>query len=162
MFRYTSNLSRPEVRDIAKDFQPSIEKLTPHLYAEIEGIAVGAELDVLDIVALNSRSEIALGKFSDGCTSLCWKKNENTRVLAQNWDWTARVAKNLVRLTIEQAGKPTVYMITEVSPIHLHTVILLIYAIAHGCLFSRLALLARLASTLPELEPVSMPFAPNL
>lgn len=92
----------------------SLENLVPHLYAEMKGIAEGAELDVLDILALNCRSEIALGKFSDGCTTLCWKKNENARVLSQNWDWTAHVKKNLAMVSIGQTGKPTIYMVTEV------------------------------------------------
>ncbi|KAJ5594784.1 uncharacterized protein N7459_000992 [Penicillium hispanicum] len=113
MFQYTSKLSWPEVREVSKEFQPSMKKLTPHLYAEMEAIAEGAELDILDIVALNCRSEIALGKFSDGCTSLSWKKNENSRVLCQNWDWKPCVSKNLARVSIEQAGKPKIYMITE-------------------------------------------------
>ncbi|KAJ5174414.1 uncharacterized protein N7482_000291 [Penicillium canariense] len=113
MFEYTSKLSWQAVREVAKEFQPVLQKLTPHLFAEMEGIAEGAELDVLDIVALNCRSEIALGKFSDGCTTLCWKKSDNARVLSQNWDWTARVKKNLAMVSIEQPGKPTIYMITE-------------------------------------------------
>lgn len=114
MFQYTSKLSWPDVREISKEFQPALQKLTPHIYEEMEGIAEGADLDILDIVALNCRSEIALGKFSDGCTSLCWKKNDNARVLSQNWDWTARVSKNLAMVSIEQPGKPTIYMVTEV------------------------------------------------
>lgn len=114
MFQHTSKLSWDEVREVAREFQHPLRTLTPHLYAEMEGIAEGAELDVLDIVALNCRSEIALGKFSDGCTTLCWKKNDNARVLSQNWDWTATVMKNLAMVSIEQAGKPTIYMVTEV------------------------------------------------
>lgn len=114
MFQHTSKLSWAEVREVAKEFQHPLKTLTPHLYAEMGGIAEGAELDVLDIVALNCRSEIALGKFSDGCTTLCWKKDDNTRVLSQNWDWTATVMKNLAMVSIEQAGKPTIYMVTEV------------------------------------------------
>lgn len=102
------------MREVAKEFQHPLKTLTPHLYGEMEGIAEGAELDMLDIVALNCRSEIALGKFSDGCTALCWKKHDNARVLSQNWDWTAPVMKNLAMVSIEQAGKPTIYMVTEV------------------------------------------------
>lgn len=114
MFQHTSKLSWQEVREVANEFQPSLEKSTPHLYSEMQGIAEGAELDVLDIVALNCRSEIALGRFSDGCTSLCWKKNDHARVLSQNWDWTPTVQKNLAMVSIEQAGKPLIYMVTEV------------------------------------------------
>lgn len=115
MFQHTSKLSWQEVREVAKEFQPLLEKLTPHLFAEMEGIAEGAGLNVLDIVALNCRSEIALGKFSDGCTTLCWKKHDNARVLSQNWDWTATVKRNLAMVSIEQSGKPTIYMVTEVK-----------------------------------------------
>ncbi|KAJ5887932.1 hypothetical protein N7495_007973 [Penicillium taxi] len=113
MFQSTSKLGWPDVREIAKEFKPALEKLVPHIYAEIEGISEGAGLDVLDVIALNCRSEIALGKFSDGCTSLSWKKSNTARILAQNWDWTGDVSKNLALVTIEQTGKPTIYMVTE-------------------------------------------------
>lgn len=117
MFQQTSQLAWKDVREVAKEFQPTLQRLTPHLLVEMEGIAEGAELDVLDIIALNCRSEIALGKFSDGCTTLCWKKSEGARVLSQNWDWTANVKKNLAMVSIEQDGKPIIYMVTEVSSI---------------------------------------------
>lgn len=114
MFEYTSKLSWADVRSIAEEFGASIRKLTPDIYAEMQGIAAGAGVDFLDVVALNCRSEIALGRFSDGCTSLSWKKGENSTVLAQNWDWTVDVKKNLAMMSIEQKGKPTIYMVTEV------------------------------------------------
>jgi isopenicillin-N N-acyltransferase-like protein len=118
MFQHTSGLTWSDVREIANEFQSTLQRLTPHLLAEMEGIAEGAEVDVLDIIALNSRSEIALGKFSDGCTTLSWRKNDGARVLSQNWDWTANVKKNLAMVSIEQDEKPTIYMVTEVSIIH--------------------------------------------
>ncbi|KAJ5862707.1 hypothetical protein N7455_006775 [Penicillium solitum] len=113
MFQNTSKLAWKDVREVATEFQPTLQNLTPHLFTEMEGIAEGAGLDVLDIIALNCRSEIALGRFSDGCTTLSWKKSETTRVLSQNWDWTKTVKKNLAMVSIEQVGKPTIYMITE-------------------------------------------------
>jgi isopenicillin-N N-acyltransferase-like protein len=122
MFEYTSKLSWKEVREVAKEFLPSLQKLTPHLFTEMEGIAEGADVDILDIVALNCRSEIALGKFSDGCTTLCWKKSDNVRVLSQNWDWTENVKKNLAMVSIEQPGKPTIYMVTEVKHDYLYRI----------------------------------------
>lgn len=125
MFEHTSKLSWQEVREVAKEFLPSLQNLTPHLFTEMEGIAEGAEVDILDIVALNCRSEIALGKFSDGCTTLCWKKSDNVRVLSQNWDWTVTVKKNLAMVSIEQPDKPTIYMVTEVKHDYL-------YSIQHG------------------------------
>lgn len=113
MFKETSKLDWPAVRDVAKDYRVTIERLTPDIYAEIAGIAKGAELDILDIVALNCRSEIALGLFSDGCSSLGWKFKEGSTLLAQNWDWIAKVKENLVIMSITQQDKPTIYMVTE-------------------------------------------------
>lgn len=113
MFEYTSKLSWTEVRSLAEEFGASLQTLTPDIYAEMQGIADGAGVDILDVVALNCRSEIALGRFSDGCTSLSWKKGAEATVLAQNWDWTVDVKKNLAMMSIEQKAKPTIYMITE-------------------------------------------------
>lgn len=123
MFEYTSKLSWTEVRSLAEEFSATIQTLTPDIYAEMQGIADGAGVDILDVVALNCRSEIALGRFSDGCTSLSWKKGAESTVLAQNWDWTVDVKKNLAMMSIEQKGKPTIYMITEVRsslPLQVH------------------------------------------
>ena len=104
------------------------------MYAELEGIAAGAQrkhdevtgegnsedydISLLDIIALNARSEIALGGIGDGCTSLSWAiddDGERRQILAQNWDWTKDVGKNLVLVSIEKPGKPKIWMVTEVS-----------------------------------------------
>lgn len=108
-------MSWASVLELAKEFQASLAKSTPDIYEEMQGIAEGAEFGILDIVALNCRSEIALGRFSDGCTSISWKKSENSRILAQNWDWTRMVGENLAAVSIEKAGKPRIYMVTEVG-----------------------------------------------
>ncbi|EXJ88763.1 isopenicillin-N N-acyltransferase [Capronia epimyces CBS 606.96] len=116
MFELTSKLSWPAVLDIAAEFAATIKRLTPDILDEMQGIADGAQVQLLDIVVLNCRSEIALGHFHDGCTSLAWNVGDAATkkvVLSQNWDWTARVKKNLVMMSIEQVGKPKIYMITE-------------------------------------------------
>ncbi|KAM5537938.1 hypothetical protein V8D89_008414 [Ganoderma adspersum] len=76
----------------------------------------GQTVDVLDIVALNARSEIALGQWDDGCTSLAWRiraPGSERQVLGQNWDWRETVGKNLAMVSIEQEGKPRIWMVTE-------------------------------------------------
>ncbi|OGM43390.1 putative acyl-CoA:6-aminopenicillanic-acid-acyltransferase [Aspergillus bombycis] len=113
MFQYTSKMDWPTVLQLAEEFRASLERKTPSLYAEMQGIAEGAGVDILDIIALNCRSEISLGSFSDGCTSLSWKKNDNARVLAQNWDWTSSIQKNLALMDIEISGKPRICMVAE-------------------------------------------------
>lgn len=109
------DLSWDAVRRQADQFAVTIQRATPHLYQEMEGIAEGAGVDVLDIVALNCRSELTFGKFTDGCTSLSWKRNEHCRILAQNWDFTTTIQENIALMRIEQPGKPTIHMVTEVS-----------------------------------------------
>lgn len=85
---------------------------------EMRGIADGtkrSDVGLLDIVALNARSEIALGKWDDGCTALAWKLGASGRqVLAQNWDWRVSVGDNLALMSIRRIGKPTIWMVTEV------------------------------------------------
>jgi isopenicillin-N N-acyltransferase-like protein len=115
MFLQTSKLSWPAVRQIAQQYSDTILALTPDIHTEIVGIAEGSGLDVLDIVALNCRSEIALGSFTDGCTSVGVKTENEGVFLAQNWDWTARVKRNLAFMSIAREGKPRIWMVTEVS-----------------------------------------------
>ena len=50
------------------------------------GVADGAGVQLADIIALNVRTEIAFGLFSDGCTALGWR-TEQASYLCQNWDW---------------------------------------------------------------------------
>lgn len=84
MFKSTSKLDWPSVREIAKHYSQTTSKLVPELYEEMVGIAEGASVDVLDVVALNARSEIALGLFEDGCTSIGWKTEGDGVLLAQS------------------------------------------------------------------------------
>ncbi|KAH7346567.1 acyl-coenzyme A:6-aminopenicillanic acid acyl-transferase-domain-containing protein [Rhexocercosporidium sp. MPI-PUGE-AT-0058] len=113
MFLQTSKLAWSDVRSIAKDYSATIQHLTPDLHVEMAAIAEGANVDLLDIVALNCRSEIALGLFSDGCTSLGWKREGGEAWLAQNWDWTRRVKENCVLMSVEGVGRPKIWMVTE-------------------------------------------------
>ncbi|KAL4249611.1 Peptidase C45-like protein [Abortiporus biennis] len=141
IFQQSCKFDWTEVRKIASEYEATIAKLVPHIFEEIKGIADGVNaatqtshgngsqngnangesghgsIDVLDIVALNSRSEIALGKWDDGCTSLAWRiegaGNSKKQFLAQNWDWRASVGKNLAMASIYQEGKPDIIMVIE-------------------------------------------------
>ena len=72
----------------------------------------GAGVPFRSILAMNVRTEIAYGMFSDGCTALSWKSG-SVSVLAQNWDWQSEQAENLIHLRIRQDSKPSIDMITE-------------------------------------------------
>lgn len=97
----------------------------------MQGIADGASRELLDIVALNVRTEINFGLFSDGCTALAWH-TEKHALLGQNWDasskshqrhdcdheltfsqWMTPQKQNLIITKITQLNKPTIYQVTE-------------------------------------------------
>ncbi|OAG42887.1 hypothetical protein AYO21_02838 [Fonsecaea monophora] len=106
-----SRLKWDEVQQLADPVAAMIQKKWPPFYEEMQGVAEGSGSSVLDIVALNIRTEIAFGQFSDGCTSLAWHTSESA-FLAQNWDAKAQ-KENLIVLKIKQDGKPDIQMITE-------------------------------------------------
>ncbi|EJF60719.1 AAT-domain-containing protein [Dichomitus squalens LYAD-421 SS1] len=128
LFQEACKFDWAHVRTVAAEFRATIAQLVPHLLQEMEGIADGLcayadehgrSVDVLDIVALNARSEIALGQWDDGCTSLAWRLRDSAgsgferQLLGQNWDWRVGVGKNLAMVSIEQDGKPKIWMVTE-------------------------------------------------
>ncbi|KAK9452547.1 acyl-coenzyme A:6-aminopenicillanic acid acyl-transferase-domain-containing protein [Dipodascopsis uninucleata] len=112
-------MSPGDVARLAEDFRQSIKEKVPHLYEEIKGIAEGADVSVLDIVALNARSEIALAAKPidnsshtpidgttvpippDGCTTFAETLSNGKQWLAQNWDWQTSQLGNLVLLEID-------------------------------------------------------------
>ncbi|KAI0669535.1 AAT-domain-containing protein [Trametes maxima] len=125
LFQEACKFNWDTVRGVAAEFRDSIGRLAPHLLEEMQGIADGVcsheiegepGVDVLDIVALNSRSEIALGQWDDGCTSLAWgihAQDSRKQILAQNWDWREGVGKNLALMSITCPGKPQIWMVVE-------------------------------------------------
>jgi len=66
----------------------------------MRGIAEGAGKTLADIIALNVRTEINFGLFSDGCTALSWL-HKDASILAQNWD----VSTTTTTLTFEEGTK---------------------------------------------------------
>lgn len=70
---------------MARSFDLEIRAKWPRYYEELQGIADGSKRDILDIVAINVRTEIAFGLMTDGCTSLFWDTPGNV-FLGQNWD----------------------------------------------------------------------------
>ncbi|CZT20361.1 related to Acyl-coenzyme A:6-aminopenicillanic-acid-acyltransferase 40 kDa form [Ramularia collo-cygni] len=118
LFQRNCNLSWEAVQGLAmRDFLPVIQEKWPELMQEMRGIADGTDLGVEDILALNVRTEVAFGMFSDGCTAFSTFGSEGGKGdvswLSQNWDWNPLQKRNLVQLSITQPGKPRIMMITE-------------------------------------------------
>lgn len=76
----------PTVTSFALQYHPFLSANFPDYVAEMEGVAKGAGKEYRDILALNVRTEIAFGAFSDGCTAVSWK-GEGGSLVGQNWDW---------------------------------------------------------------------------
>ncbi|KAK8044679.1 hypothetical protein PG993_004703 [Apiospora rasikravindrae] len=127
LFQETCGLDWTAVQAEAERYVAPLTRLAPRHLDEIRGIAEGSGVDFLDILALNVRTEITFGLFtdaasstnggrrrqSDGCTSLSWfspdqKEDESTSspkrsfsYLAQNWDWMPAQRANIIILYID-------------------------------------------------------------
>ncbi|KAI0010102.1 acyl-coenzyme A:6-aminopenicillanic acid acyl-transferase-domain-containing protein [Xylariaceae sp. FL0662B] len=124
LFQKSCSMSWPEVVQEASKYVEPLEKLSPRYLEEIRGIAEGANLPFLDVLALNVRTEINFGLFSDtsenldvpsdGCTSLGWLTGSHS-FLCQNWDWMVEQGPNLIICRISQPDKdiPDISMVTE-------------------------------------------------
>ncbi|KAL1905448.1 hypothetical protein Sste5344_008807 [Sporothrix stenoceras] len=78
----------------------------------MQGIADAAGLQLTDIVALNVRTEITFGMFTDACTAVGWQ-TPDTVYLAQNWDWMEEQRDNILLYHIEQDGYPAIQYLAE-------------------------------------------------
>ncbi|KAI4724171.1 AAT-domain-containing protein [Aureobasidium sp. EXF-10728] len=142
LFLTTTKLSWDAVQTTALAFLPMISKHWPDYLEEMKGIAEGSQTLLAEIIALNVRTEINFGLFSDGCTALSWAHGSSS-LLAQNWDvsketppnksqlpsavdeskkktdslggfqWMTEQKQNLLLLTIHQPSKLTIKMVTE-------------------------------------------------
>lgn len=118
----------PAVCQEAQKYADSLQRLAPRYYEEIRGIADGAGVNVLDIIALNVRTEITFGLFtedtkvpvqSDGCTAVACRDTDGNMLLAQNWDWQLDQGPNLFIYHVSQPGTglPDLVTVTEAGVI---------------------------------------------
>ncbi|GAW22170.1 hypothetical protein ANO14919_117050 [Xylariales sp. No.14919] len=128
LFQTSCSLAWPEVVQEAAKYAGPLERIAPRYLEEIRGIAAGSGVAFLDVLALNVRTEITFGLFSDapqadgdlarapsdGCTSLGWLTPSGS-FLGQNWDWMVAQGANLVVCHVSQpgAGVPDFSMVTE-------------------------------------------------
>jgi isopenicillin-N N-acyltransferase like protein len=102
-------------RALAMRYRDTIARFAPGSLAQIEGIAVGAGLELADVLAVNTRSELMFGVahsdiVDDGCTSVAVapeRASNGHALLAQNWDWTEAAAESVVLLVREPAPAGT-------------------------------------------------------
>lgn len=129
-FGRSSGLTWDRVTARAARWLGPVRDFAPHLVAEMQGIADGAGVDLLDVLALNARGEVIYDKSfaqmcedeepAEGCTSFAvyGEASGDGHVYAgQNWDWRAGVADTVVMLRIVQPPRPTLIMQVEAGQI---------------------------------------------
>ncbi|GHH58139.1 isopenicillin-N N-acyltransferase-like protein [Streptomyces umbrinus] len=142
-FGHSSGLTWQQVTARAARWLDPVRDYAPDLVEEMRGIADGAGVDLLDVLALNARGEViydrsfarmgeARGELqeapvevpveerSEGCTSFAayGEASGDGRVWAgQNWDWRAGVSDTVVMLRVIQSPKPTLIMQVEAGQI---------------------------------------------
>ncbi|MBV1939045.1 C45 family peptidase [Streptomyces sp. BV286] len=125
----SSGLTWPQVTARAARWLGPVQDYAPHLVEEMQGIADGAGVDLLDVLALNARGEVIYDdSFSgmreeepaEGCTSFAayGAASGDGHVWAgQNWDWRAGVENTVVMLRVVQPPRPTLLMQVEAGQI---------------------------------------------
>ncbi|KAG5665772.1 hypothetical protein KAF25_009897 [Fusarium avenaceum] len=127
-FQETCSMNWEAVRQEAENYIKPLTKLSPRHVQELQGLADGAGVDLIDIVALNVRTEITFSLYTsvpstsiqtDGCTSAAYRQPNGEVLLAQNWDWQLQQAPNLIVCHISQPGTdlPNISMVTEAGVI---------------------------------------------
>ncbi|MPY56277.1 C45 family autoproteolytic acyltransferase/hydolase [Streptomyces spongiae] len=134
-FGHAAGLTWSQVTARAARWQEPVESYAPHLLEEMRGIADGAGVRLLDVLALNARGEVIYDQsFADlsesdetveeerveGCTSFAvyGAASGDGHVWAgQNWDWRAGAADTVVMLRIVQPPAPTLIMQVEAGQV---------------------------------------------
>ncbi|MFI5657575.1 C45 family autoproteolytic acyltransferase/hydolase [Streptomyces sp. NPDC051684] len=131
-FGHSAGLTWDRVTARAARWLEPVRAYAPELLDEMRGIADGAGVDILDVLALNARGEVIYDRsFKDmaageedepaeGCTSFAafgGASGDGHVWAGQNWDWRAGVADTVVMIRIVQPPKPTVIMQVEAGQI---------------------------------------------
>lgn len=112
-YRSVFSLSEEQITERTSYFQAVIREFNQDYYDEIMGIASGANIDPLWIVALNSRTELLSSSHSTvskECTSLFFSEQA---ILGQNWDWGKAIEPLTVLMKIIRPDGHTIRMLTE-------------------------------------------------
>lgn len=114
-----------DARRISEQYLSLTRDFEPDYAEEIQGIADGAGVDLLDIAALNARTEIMYAQSAKAadvkeCTtiSLTPPAAEGGRVIAaQNWDFSGLLRDSVVIVHVYQEDKPNFVMVAEAGMI---------------------------------------------
>jgi isopenicillin-N N-acyltransferase-like protein len=110
------------VRRIAQQARGRVVDFAPAAALEMRGLAAGAGVGELDVLALNLRTEILALAQGEGsslpaeCTAFAVPPERSVDghvLLAQNWDWLTHSARTLVVLEVERDDAPGFVTVVE-------------------------------------------------
>ncbi|WP_049576174.1 acyl-coenzyme A--6-aminopenicillanic-acid-acyltransferase [Nocardiopsis sp. SBT366] len=137
-FRQQTGLSWGGVLDRARGWLDTCRGFDADMVTEMEGIAEGTGVDLLDVLALNVRGEIIYDssframptvteaderEASDGCTSFALAEGatgDGHVYAGQNWDWRHGTADTVLMLRVVQPPRPTLIMQVEAGQVGRH------------------------------------------
>lgn len=105
-----------DARGWAGRFRDAIGDVDPDALAEISGIAEGAGIDELDVVAVNARTEILAKADPRGereCSTVLVVPDEGPAYAVQTWDWYAGMADGWLQWRIPQPDGGWLETVTE-------------------------------------------------
>ncbi len=102
------------VRERASSYLAPIEAYQARYLEEMKGMARGAGMDVLDVVALNVRTEIMFSAVAKGVKGECTAfvalpevTDDGHTLMGQNWDWKTPTSETIILLEAEQDAGPS-------------------------------------------------------
>jgi isopenicillin-N N-acyltransferase-like protein len=108
----------------ARAYEPAIERFDRVYLEEIRGIAEGAAVDEVDVLAINVRTEVMFaakardvaGRQVGECSAFAVTPARSTNghtLIGQNWDWLLHAADTVVVLEARQPDRPDYVTVVE-------------------------------------------------
>jgi isopenicillin-N N-acyltransferase-like protein len=123
VFAHYAGWDWERVRAEAAAYRAPIEAYEPRYLEEMDGLAAGAGVDPVDVLAINVRTEIMfagtardLGRAPSECTSFAAvpsRTADGELLLGQNWDWLPHAADTTVILEARQDEGPDFVTVVE-------------------------------------------------
>ena len=109
-FLEMANIQWNKAIEKGRAFLPIIRDYDQEAIDEVRGIAEGANCQMEEIIALNSRTELMFltENLPEGCTSVSVLPEASCNghtVLGQNWDWKTECLESAILLQIERKNK---------------------------------------------------------
>nr|WP_254215484.1 C45 family peptidase [Burkholderia multivorans] len=125
----------PTLDRLAEAMKPYIEKFDTALLSEMQGIADGAGVRLVDVIVINCRTEMMFGhgqiqkaapstdEPDDGCTGLIVLPQASATgnlMHAHNWDWREECVDTGIVIRMERTDGPDLLMFTEAGSLARH------------------------------------------